>query len=117
MVAHEVGKRLAGNLLNDVALDVHGEAVAPFGAGLVVERDLREAVDHLLEGGGVPDIQFLVQIVDRAVAIAVAETGGVGHQLVHGGRVVGLDDEDHFAGDPDQGSAKNGAAVSRGPWD
>ncbi len=34
--------------------------------------------------------------VDDGIAGAVGEAGGVGHQLAHGGRVVGID-EDHFA--------------------
>ena len=35
-VAHEVGQRLAGDLLDDVALNIHGEAVAPPRARLIV---------------------------------------------------------------------------------
>ena len=44
-----------------------------------------------------PYVQFLVHGVYRAVAVAVTEAGGVGHQLVHGGRMIGSD-KDHFAG-------------------
>ena len=49
VVAVEVGQRLAGELFDDVALDVHGHAVDPSCAGLIEERDLRQAVDHLLK--------------------------------------------------------------------
>ncbi len=49
VVAHEVGQRLAGELFDDVALDIHGHAVDPSFAGLIEQRNLGELVDHLLE--------------------------------------------------------------------
>ena len=49
VVAHEVGQRLAGELLDDVALDVHRHAVGPAFAGLIEQRNLGELVDELLE--------------------------------------------------------------------
>ena len=48
VVVHEVGQRLAGEFLDDVALDIHGQAVDPAFAGLVEERGFGELVDHFL---------------------------------------------------------------------
>ena len=69
VVAHEVGQRLAGELLDDVALDVHGHAVDP----AVCRADrasgiLREAVDHLLEVLGVADSLSSLYILSTGVS-------------------------------------------------
>ncbi len=99
VVAVEVGQRLAGELFDDVALDVHGHAVGPSVAGLIEERDLRQLVNHLLQVLDVACawLKFAVHAVDGRVGVAIGEAGGVGHELAHGGRVVGLG-EKHFAG-------------------
>ena len=92
----KVGERLAGEFFDEIALDVHGERVGPASAGLIVERNFGELVDHLLEVRRLHRLQVFVHRVDDGVAAAIGEAGGVGHQLAHGGRVIGID-EDHLA--------------------
>jgi len=92
----KLGQRLAGELFNDVALNVHRHAVSPSMAGLIEQRNLRDAIDLFLKGFCVPDFQVAIHFVDGRVAVAIGEAGGVGHELAHGGRVVGLGKE-HFA--------------------
>ena len=41
-------------------------------------------------------LQVFVHRVDDGGAAAIGEAGGVGHELAHGGRVIGID-EDHLA--------------------
>lgn len=97
-VAIELGKSFAGELFDDVALDVHGDGVNPLGAGLIEERELREFGDELVEVGGLKEVGVADHLVDGRVAEeAVGEAGGVGHELGHGGRVDGIFKDD-FAG-------------------
>ncbi len=50
-LAGEVGKGLAGECFDEVALDVDGDDVGPAGAERGEEGNFGQAVDHGLEGG------------------------------------------------------------------
>ncbi len=49
VLVHEIRQRLARQLLHDVAFHVHRHRVRPSLAGLVVQRNGRQLVDHLLQ--------------------------------------------------------------------
>jgi hypothetical protein len=68
-------ERLSGQLLDEVALDVHAGSVPPVGTGLRRERQPGELVDHPLQ----------IRLAQPHVGIPAVdvEAGGMTHQLPH----------------------------------
>ncbi len=66
VVAHEVGQRLAGELFDDVALDVHRQAVDPACAGLIESGACARRSIMLLKVAACRSVQFVIHLVDRA---------------------------------------------------
>ena len=97
MVANKVRQRLAGELFDDVAFDVHRHAVGPALAGLIEQRNLRQLVDEFLKVLRTQKLRIAIHLVDWRIAEkAIRESGGVRHQLAHGGLMFRID-KDHLA--------------------
>ncbi len=98
--AHEVGQALPAQPLDDRALHVHRQAVAPARPRLIGERQCRQPRDHVVEVACLEHagfaVQFLYTVCRRAERDAVREAGAVGHQFAHGRGVDGRF-EDRFA--------------------
>ncbi len=82
----------AGPALDQRRLHVHRHRVQPFRARLVGERQGRDLVGEFGQALRLPDVGGLVELVERVGLVeAVAEAGGVGHQLAHGRRLFHRD--------------------------
>jgi len=85
---HEVRQRLAAQALYDRALQIHRHAVAPLRPRLVQQRKTGHRADERISIRQGEQPSVAVERVDRLVWVAaVAEAGGVGHELGHGRRV------------------------------
>ena len=87
-------ERLAGQHLDQVALDVHRNAVVPRAARLLAQRNGTELPHHVLERRvAVQDVGLLVEGVDLgAREEPVGQSTGVADQFADGHLVIGIDD-------------------------